>query len=179
MLSSDCKTESNCFNKKYQALHNQTTVYLARFSLLLFPCQSYILHLKLNLFYFDLRSAVLRNIMVLKYSQSYILYSITNTPTSTPSGKSWGLERVPEAQIKKFLPPRRQSNLFCFLALSEQRSSTFSFLKEMSKYYFEIIENGLSNRGLDYMQTLSKGQGKELALLLKAGKKSDSFSFEV
>lgn len=49
----------------------------------------------------------------------------------------------------------------------------------MSKNYFEITESGLYNQGPDYMQTLSKGWGKELALLLKAGEKSDSLSFEV
>ena len=59
--------------------------------------------------------------------------------------------------------------MFCFLALSAQGSSTFSFLKEMSKNYLEIIESGPSNQGPDYMQTLSKGWGEESALLLKAG----------
>lgn len=59
--------------------------------------------------------------------------------------------------------------MFCFLALSAQGSSTFSFLKEMSKNYFEIIESGPSNQGPDYMQILSNGWGEESALLLKAG----------
>lgn len=137
------------------------TDYLARSSHLLSPHQPYTLHHLINYsFYFNMRSAILKNTSVFKDSTFYVLYSIN--PHHHLRRDLGAGESGRQGNLKFIFSCKIVSTQVCFLTSSTEESSTFSSLKEiLENQWVKFWEWSILLRPLLYADCLERW-GKRL-----------------